>query len=117
MVPSFPGMNAQRLTFTRVLAAIGVLAIVVYLGAIVWLIANETRLVFRPDEPFGQRRPAAPFEELDWRAAGAAAPDGRVWLMPSGGGDRPWVVFLHGNDANLSSRMNILHYERLRALG
>jgi fermentation-respiration switch protein FrsA (DUF1100 family) len=27
------------------------------------------------------------------------------------------VIYLHGNDANLASRMNVLHYERLRALG
>jgi fermentation-respiration switch protein FrsA (DUF1100 family) len=29
----------------------------------------------------------------------------------------PWVIFLHGNDSNISSRMNVLHYERLRSLG
>jgi uncharacterized protein len=120
MVPSFDRMTGKRLTFTRVLAAIGVLAIVGYLGAIGWLVANETRLVFRADAPFGDRRPALPFEQLeDHPMEGGGPPTGRAWFMPAAApaGTAPWVIFLHGNDANLASRMNILHYERLRALG
>jgi len=92
MVPSFTGMKTQRLTFRRVVAGIFVLALVGYLGAIVWLIVNETRLVFRADVPFDARRPALPYEDVEEHA-------------------------MDGNDANLASRMNVLHYERLRALG
>ena len=117
MVPSFGGMTGKRLTFARVLGGLFVLAVLAYLGAIVWLVTNETRLVFRADAPMGGRRPAQPYEEVVWRNGGAP-PDGRVWIMPAAGGaDRPWVIYLHGNDANLASRMNVLHYERLRALG
>jgi fermentation-respiration switch protein FrsA (DUF1100 family) len=30
---------------------------------------------------------------------------------------KPWVIYLHGNDANVATRMNLLHYEKLRNLG
>ena len=30
---------------------------------------------------------------------------------------RPWVLYLHGNASNVATRLNILHCERLRALG
>jgi dipeptidyl aminopeptidase/acylaminoacyl peptidase len=30
---------------------------------------------------------------------------------------RPWVLYLHGNDANIATRLNILHYEQLAKLG
>lgn len=118
MVPSFAGMK-RRFTWRRALAALVALTIVAYAGAIVWLMANETRLVFQAAAPFGDRRPAQPFQQIDRLPTGPGAPLARAWVMPASarvtGG--PWVIFLHGNDGNLASRMNILHYERLRALG
>ena len=102
------------------LAGIGVLAVVVYLGAIAWLVANETRLVFRAVTVLGDRRPTSPGnEQVDEPAAGGGRPpDARAWLMPAAAAaDAPWVIYLHGNDANIGSRMNLLHCERLRALG
>ena len=120
MVPSFGGMTGTRLTFARVIGGLLLLAVLAYLGAMVWLVTNETRLVFRADAPFDARRPAKPYEEVeDHPMEGGGAIEGRAWFMPanSGSDTAPWVVYLHGNDANLASRMNILHYERLRALG
>src|SRR5262245_7625255 len=112
MVPSFSAMTRRLLTFARVLGGIVVLAVLAYLGAIVWLIANETRLVFRANAVLGERRPAHPYEQV-------AVPRVRAWLMTGAGSDAdaPWVIYLHGNDANIASRMNIVHYERLRAIG
>jgi pimeloyl-ACP methyl ester carboxylesterase len=113
-------MKSRRLTPARVLCGLAALLVTAYLGAIGWLVANETRLVFRADAPFGDRRPAHPFQQVDETPeAGDAHPNGRAWLMPapSSPDAAPWVIFLHGNDGNLASRMNILHYERLRALG
>ena len=113
MVPSFVAMKRIRLTFARALGGLVALAVVAYLGAIVWLIANETRLVFRANPVLGERRPAQPYEQF-------AAEDVRAWMMPAASGpaaDATWVLYLHGNDANIGSRMNLLHYERLRALG
>ena len=108
MVPSFPTMKAPRLTLPRVLAALLLLAVVAYGGAIVWLVTNETRLIFQAQAAMGDRRPAAPLETA-----------GHAWLMRTADAPeaRPWVVFLHGNASTIASRMNILHYEHLRALG
>jgi fermentation-respiration switch protein FrsA (DUF1100 family) len=101
-------MNAPRLTLPRVLAALLLLAVVAYAGAMIWLVTNETRLVFQAQATMGDRRPAAPLETA-----------GHAWLMRTADAPeaRPWVVFLHGNASTIASRMNILHYEQLRALG
>jgi uncharacterized protein len=107
MVPSFPAMKSTRMTLGRALGALLALLVVAYLGAIVWLIANETRLVFRAVPDLGDRRPAFPYEQVE---------SPRAWVMPSPGAGT-WVIFLHGNDANIASRLNIVHYERLHALG
>ena len=107
-------------TLRRVLLALAVLAVVVYVGAIVWLMANETRLVFVAGLPLGPLKPSPPFEEI--ALPGANGPRQLIWIMrasPSidAPADKPWVFFLHGNASNIASRMNILHYERLRRLG
>jgi fermentation-respiration switch protein FrsA (DUF1100 family) len=101
-------MTARRITLPRVLAATIVLAVLAYGGAMLWLVANETRLIFQAQATIGDRRPAAPFEIA-----------GHSWLMRTAEapGSRPWVIFLHGNASTIGSRMNILHYEQLRALG
>jgi pimeloyl-ACP methyl ester carboxylesterase len=101
-------MNAPRITLPRALAALLVVLVVVYAGAMIWLVANETRLVFEAQPAMGDRRPAAPLEVA-----------GHAWLMRTtqASNARPWVIFLHGNASTIASRMNILHYERLRALG
>jgi len=101
-------MNAPRLTLPRVLAAVLLLVVIAYGGAMIWLAANESRLIFEAQATLGDRRPAAPLQI-----------DGETWLMRTATSpdSRPWVVFLHGNASTIASRMNILHYERLRDLG
>jgi len=108
MVPSIARMNAPRLTLPRVLAAVLLLFVIAYGGAMIWLAANEGRLIFEAQGTLGDRRPAAPLQI-----------DGETWLMRTATSpdSRPWVVFLHGNASTIASRMNILHYERLRDLG
>ena len=72
MVPSFAAMKSLR----RVLLLVGIVAIVGYGGAMVWLVSQETRLVFEAGRPIGDLRPAAPFEEVwvDRAHESAAAP-------------------------------------------
>jgi len=91
-----------------VLAAVLLLVVIAYGGAMIWLAANESRLIFEAQATLGDRRPAAPLQI-----------DGETWLMRTATSpdSRPWVVFLHGNASTIASRMNILHYERLRDLG
>ena len=101
----------------RALIVVGTTAIVGYLGAMAWLVTQETRIVFDNGRPLGDLRPAAPFEEV-WLDRGDD-PRQRLWLLRTAtdSAARPWVLYLHGNASNLASRMNILHVEKLRALG
>jgi fermentation-respiration switch protein FrsA (DUF1100 family) len=95
-----------------------VLVLIAYLGAIAWLMANETRLIFKAVTVLGDRRPAQPYEQIDMAGEeGRREPPFRAWVLPASAASAPWVVFLHGNDSNIASRMNILHCERLRSLG
>lgn len=100
----------------RVLLALVVLLAVLYGGAILWLVSQETRLVFEARSTLSPSRPAFPYEQVDLPRT-----DGRrqfAWLMPvDGAAEAPWVIFLHGNAATIASRVNISHYQQLRALG
>jgi pimeloyl-ACP methyl ester carboxylesterase len=109
--------TSRRVGIARVAVALVALLVLGYLGVIGYLVANETSIVFFADAAPGSRRPAMPFEQV-------ASPrdDGGTqltWVMrQASGADRaPWIVFLHGKGAPVSARLNIVHYERLRALG
>jgi fermentation-respiration switch protein FrsA (DUF1100 family) len=101
----------------RALMLLGILAILGYAGGVIWLVTQETRLVFDAGRPLGDLRPAAPFEDVSIDRADG--PRQRLWIMRAGAdpGARPWVLYLHGNASNIATRLNILHCERLRALG
>jgi fermentation-respiration switch protein FrsA (DUF1100 family) len=101
----------------RALIAVGILAIFGYAGAVAWLITQETRLVFEAGRPLGDLRPAAPFEEVSLDRADG--PRQRLWIMRTAAdaAARPWLLYLHGNASNVATRLNILHCEKLRALG
>ncbi len=60
MVPSFTTMRRLR----RVLVVVGILAIAAYAGGMIWLVTQETRIVFDAGRPLGDLRPAAPFEDV-----------------------------------------------------
>ena len=109
MVPSF-------VTMKRLLTGLAIVAIVAYAGAMLWLVLQETTLVFKPGRPLGDLRPRTPFEQVFVAAESGRQP---AWLMraAAGGEPRPWVMYLHGNDANIATRLNILHYEQLAKLG
>jgi hypothetical protein len=111
-------MAAARFTLIRrTLAGVGILAIVAYLGAVGWLVTHETAIVFSPGRPLGDLRPKTPFEQV-W-VDGTTGPRQLAWVMRTAteSDTRPWVIYLHGNDANIATRMNILRYERLWKLG
>lgn len=97
-------------TLRRVLAAVGITAIVLYAGAVAFMVTQETRLIFLPHSALGSLRPAPPFEQVPH-------PFGWVLRANSGSADAPWIIFFHGNDSTIASRLNIEHYEHLRRLG
>lgn len=117
MVPSFATMQTTRATVGRALAGMAILAALVYVGAMVWLVARETTLVFQAGRPLGDLRPTTPFEQV-WMQ-GSDGTRRLAWVMRAARDSdaRPWVIFLHGNGANIASRLNILHCEQLWRLG
>jgi fermentation-respiration switch protein FrsA (DUF1100 family) len=117
MVPSFVRMK-------RLLAGLAILLVLAYAGAMIWLVSQETTLLFEPGRPLGDLRPKVPFEEVLIDAESGRQPAWIVRAQPPGTPrtssvpeTRPWVIYLHGNDANIATRMNILHYEQLARLG
>jgi dipeptidyl aminopeptidase/acylaminoacyl peptidase len=89
----------------------------IYVGAVVYLAANETALIFRNGRPLGTARPAPPAALVEY-----PGPDGSrlpAWRVPDGdpATNGAWVLFFHGNAATIGSRINVAHYDQLRALG
>lgn len=115
MLPlSRTGSQSRRLTPARVIVALLALLVLAYGGAILWLISQETRLVFQAGNPLPETRPAFGYEQIDLPRA-----DGRrqfAWVMRTPAATS-WVLFLHGNAATIASRVNIERYRELRALG
>ena len=100
----------------RVLAVLLILAAVAYGGAVIWLITQETRIVFEAGATLAPTRPAFPYEQIDLPQR-----DGTqqfAWVMQQDrSGQGTWVLFLHGNAATIASRVNIARYAGLRKLG
>jgi fermentation-respiration switch protein FrsA (DUF1100 family) len=98
------------------LLALLLIAAMGYAAAVLYLITQETRLVFQAGSTLSDGRPDFPYEQID-----LPRPDGArqfAWIMP--GPDRDngvWALFLHGNAATIAARVNIAHYSELRGLG
>lgn len=101
----------------RVLLAIGLTCILLYCAGVAWLMWHEAAIVFAAPTELGTRRPNAPFEQIEVTRGDRARQV--AWVMRSSGNRdaRPWILYLHGNSSTIAHRMNIVHYERLRALG
>lgn len=88
-----------------------------YGAAVLYLVTQETDLVFQAGRTLGDSRPSFPYEQVDIpRTDGARQ---FAWIMPT---QRPpadpiWVLFLHGNAATVAAKVNIAHYAELRKLG
>jgi uncharacterized protein len=100
---------AARLALRAVLAIL-----VLYACAVVYLVTQETRLIFQAGRPMSAARPAIPYEQIDLpRADGARQ---FAWILRDPAAST-WILFLHGNSATIASRVNIARYEALRGLG
>lgn len=103
-----------RRRFVRALRAILLLLILAYAGVALWLMSQETTIVFRAGAPLGPARPSFPYEQIDLpRADGARQ---IAWVMRHPESD-VWVLYLHGNAATIANGSNIARYRELRALG
>jgi hypothetical protein len=94
--------------------------ILLYAAVVVWFRANEDRLLYLPDR--GPLADPAPLLGLTPERVMFSAPGGpRLvgWRIPppTGGGEAPWILVLHGNAGNLSTPGRPEHDRQLRQLG
>ena len=71
--------STSRRLVRRLLVVLAALIIVGYGAASVWLMSQETRLVFKAGRQLGPARPTTPFEQVD-----LPRPDGLhqfAWIM------------------------------------
>jgi fermentation-respiration switch protein FrsA (DUF1100 family) len=100
----------------RVLALLLLLAALGYGAAVIWLLGQESRLVFQAGSTPASRRPPFAYEQVELTPAGGARQF--AWAMPlDTPGPGPWVLYLHGNATSLGSQVNIAHYSMLRNVG
>lgn len=105
----------------RGLAGIAAIAVLGYLGAVVYLRVNEKHIVFRPDQ-FGGRT-VAPIpdslhlvsEKMTLTSSDGAQIAGIV--IPSADTSAQWLLYLHGNAGNVTSSVLPQFYARWHALG
>jgi uncharacterized protein len=107
-------VSSRRLTLKRFVLALLASVVVLYGGAILWLMSQETRLVFQAGRPLGESRPTFGYEHVAIPRADGARQFAWVMRNPDA---RSWVLYLHGNAATVASRVNIARYRELRALG
>jgi fermentation-respiration switch protein FrsA (DUF1100 family) len=105
------------------------LAVVAYVGLIAWLMWNETALIFRPRPEITTLAQEYGLQPTPVRVPQADGSSGLAWVVPAAptapGGtagsaaadDGCWVLYFHGNNANLTSRGNVTRYDQLRSLG
>jgi uncharacterized protein len=100
----------------RVLLVLLVVAALGYSAGVIWVLRQETRIVFQAVQTLGDDRPPFAYEQIDLPRT-----DGLrqfAWAMPrDGSAGGPWVLYLHGNPSTLASHVNIAHYRLLRDLG
>lgn len=104
----------RRGTPLRIAGALLALLVAAYGAALVFLVTQETRLVFQAGRPLSENRPAFPYEQVDVPRADGARQFAWVMKQPAA---NTWVLFLHGNSATIASRVNVARYGELRALG
>jgi pimeloyl-ACP methyl ester carboxylesterase len=120
MTESAPGDTGRSVDtgqqLRRILLTLAVVAALVYGGAVAYLVSQETRLVFAAGRPLAAGRPTEPFEQVDIPRTDGLRQFAFVLRQSVDSKNAPWLLFLHGNRATVASRVNIVHYEQLRAL-
>jgi fermentation-respiration switch protein FrsA (DUF1100 family) len=96
------------------------LAVIVYLGLLLLLRLNESRLIYFPGSARRLIDPPAALQ-LPVRRASIHTEDGVTlgsWIIPAGADSTGyWMLICHGNAGNLSEFGRPDHYAGLRALG
>jgi fermentation-respiration switch protein FrsA (DUF1100 family) len=104
--------SARRLLFI-VAAAIAL----PYGAAALWLVSQETQIVFQAGPALGEARPSFSYEQVDVTRHDGARQFGWIMKHSEAPASRSWVLYLHGNASTIAGRGNIARYRELRALG
>lgn len=101
----------------RAIVALLLIAAMGYGAAVLYLVSQETRLVFQAGRTLSDSRPTFPYAQIDVPRTDSVRQF--AWMMPAAppANDGPWVLFLHGNAATIAATVNIAHYTELRKLG
>ena len=96
----------------------GLLAVgLAYATVVAWFMANEVALVFAPN----RRAYEVPREvsvRLERVQRGNGNTSGLLWVLRHEQREHaPWVIFLHGNSANVGTPTNVTRYRQLQSLG
>ena len=113
-------VRRQLARWSLVGAAIAV--VLAYATGIAYLKYNEVALVFAPNRrlapiPADLAPHTTRIARLSSSAAGSSAPGELLVVRGTARSDRPWVIFLHGNAANVTSAGNVARYRQLLDLG
>jgi pimeloyl-ACP methyl ester carboxylesterase len=110
--------SARRRFLRWSVVGISIATTLAYLTAIGYLMANEVQMVFVPNRkayPVAAEM-AERIERIPRAPRGLSS--GLLWVMRQPArADAPWVLFLHGNGANVSTPANVERYEILWRLG
>jgi pimeloyl-ACP methyl ester carboxylesterase len=139
-----PVRPRRRRLAVRLLGSLLALGVAAYVGLIGYLMWNETELIFRPQtdnanlaQGYGMTpitvnlRHADGSAGLAWEVLPAApvtttaasspavssSPAAASAQSASAADDNCWILYFHGNNANLTSRGNVTRFDQLRSLG
>lgn len=101
----------------RLLAALLLIAAMCYGAAVLYLISQETDLVFQAGRTLAESRPWFGYEQIDIPRTDGARQFAWIMQTPVSPDNATWVLFLHGNAATVAAKVNIAHYFELRKLG
>jgi len=114
-----PAHESRRATRLRRGALLLVaLVLCLYLGVLGWLKWNEVEMIYRPVAAMAPIASDLGLSPERVEVQGADARTHPLWVFRSRVADvGAWVIFLHGNGANVSTPMNVARYHQLTLLG
>jgi pimeloyl-ACP methyl ester carboxylesterase len=103
----------------RIFGGLVALAVLAYGGTIAWLMWHETALIFKPRTDMTTLAQTNGLHPATVRVPGADGATSVGWEVtaPADPASDCWTLYLHGNNANLTSRGNVTRIDQLRSLG
>ena len=110
--------NAKRRFLRWSLIGTAAAAVGAYCTVVGWFMAHEVGLVFAPSM---RQHPLPPDLATQVERVSTRRSDGAstlLWVLRANDAPQhPWVIFLHGNTANVSTPENVTRYRQLHGLG